>query len=97
MFNNTASVSTSTELQLYSVFYTFPKPENGAADLVQRINSATAELARYGLSGHVLWFRRGGHGFAVISRERDFLSRLPNPLHAAFSRGDVEACSEDNS
>jgi hypothetical protein len=97
MFTNTPSVSTATESQLYSVFYTFPKPENGAADLAQRVNSATAELARYGLSGHVLWFRRSSNGFAVISREWEFLSKLPNPLHAAFSRGAVEAYSEDNS
>jgi hypothetical protein len=95
MFTNTSSASISTGSQLYSVFYTFPKPENGAADLAQRINSATAELARYGLSGHVLWFRRSGDGFAVISRERDFLGTLPNPLHAAFSRGPVEEHRED--
>ncbi len=95
MSTNASSTSNSTGSQLYSVFYTFPNPENGAADLAQRINSATAELARYGLSGHVLWFRRFGQGFAVISRERDFLAALPNPLHATFSHGNVEPYQDE--
>jgi len=87
-------------VQLYAVWYQIPKlPQNAPMDALvnrgARVHAATAELARYGLQGHTLFFVRSGSAFGVVSEDEDFLLSLPNPMHQCFIRGTVEPYERD--
>jgi hypothetical protein len=99
MENTMLTTKNATEKQYFAVSYTIPTPSGATMserhrDLLairRSVGSARQTLAEYGLQKHEVILSERDNHLIVISPERDFLERLPNPLHGQFARSDYAA------